>query len=90
MVKKYAYQPDDVWDVLDDFQSHFTINLLSYNTIRLSVQFMKQYQFSYWDSLILASALESACETLYTEDMHHDQLIEKKTRIINPFLQATP
>lgn len=27
----------------------------------------------------------SDCETLYAEDMHHSQVIEKKLTIINPF-----
>jgi predicted nucleic acid-binding protein len=40
---------------------------------------------SYWDSLIISSALESGCKILYTEDMHHNQIIEGKLKIINPF-----
>jgi predicted nucleic acid-binding protein len=39
-----------------------------------------------WDSLIIASALENGCKILYSEDMHHNHLIEKKLRIINPFI----
>ena len=45
-----------------------------------------KYGYSHLDSLIIASALESECSVLYTEDMQHNQLIEKKLRIINPFL----
>jgi predicted nucleic acid-binding protein len=33
----------------------------------------------------LASALEADCAILYTEDLHHGQLI-KRLRIENPFL----
>jgi len=38
-----------------------------------------------YDSLILASAVESRCAILYTEDMQHGQVIEKKLTIVNPF-----
>ena len=41
---------------------------------------------TYWDSLIVATALSSECSILYSEDMQHNQLIENKLRIINPFI----
>ncbi len=47
---------------------------------------MKQYQFQLFDAIIVASALESGCNTLYTEDLQHGQLIEGQLRISNPFL----
>ncbi|MEW6107765.1 MAG: PIN domain-containing protein [Nitrospirota bacterium] len=43
--------------------------------------------FTYWDSLILAVALENKCSMLYTEDMQHGQSIEGKLTIKNPFKQ---
>lgn len=42
---------------------------------------------SYWDSLIIAAALESNCSILYTEDMQHGQVIEKRLTLINPFIE---
>ncbi len=45
----------------------------------------KRYRFSYWDSLIIASALENNCSILYSEDMQHSQVIEDNLKIINPF-----
>lgn len=44
-----------------------------------------RYQYSYWDSLILAGALETNCTILYTEDLQHDQVIFDKLTIKNPF-----
>lgn len=40
--------------------------------------------FSFWDSLIVATAMLSGCDTLLTEDLSHGQTIEHLT-IINPF-----
>ncbi len=40
---------------------------------------------SFWDSLIVASALENNCNVLYSEDMQHNQIIEDQLKIINPF-----
>jgi predicted nucleic acid-binding protein len=44
------------------------------------------YSFSYWDSLIIASALEKGCDTLYSEDMQHNLVIENKLTIKNPII----
>ena len=43
-----------------------------------------RYRFSFYDSLIVAAALEAGCKTLYTEDLRHAQVVEGLT-IVNPF-----
>ena len=43
-----------------------------------------RYQFSFYDSLIVAAALEAGCKTLYSEDLRHSQQIDGVT-ITNPF-----
>lgn len=42
------------------------------------------YALSYWDSLIVAAALDSGCTKLFSEDMQHGQVIEDCLTIINP------
>ena len=42
------------------------------------------FQFSFWDSLVISSALAARCGILMTEDMHHGQTIQGLT-IVNPF-----
>ena len=44
-----------------------------------------RYRFSFYDSLIIAAALEAGCKTLYTEDLKHGQRIEGVT-VTNPFV----
>jgi predicted nucleic acid-binding protein len=44
------------------------------------------FQFSFYDSLIVAAALEGNCSVLYSEDMHHGLVIENKLTIVNPFI----
>lgn len=47
-----------------------------------------RYQFSFYDSLIVAAALEAGCSTLYSEDLQHGQRIEQLT-VIDPFMVKT-
>lgn len=42
--------------------------------------------FSFWDSLIVAAALDAGCSTLYTEDMQHGQVVDGRLTIVNPLL----
>jgi len=54
-------------------------------TTQSGLNIVDQYGFSYYDSLIISSALESKCTILYSEDMSDGQVIDKKLRVVNPF-----
>lgn len=51
-----------------------------------ALKIFNQYKFSFYDSLIVAAALETNCKTLYTEDLQHNQKIMNLT-IKNPFIK---
>jgi predicted nucleic acid-binding protein len=37
--------------------------------------------------LIVAAAIEENCTTLFSEDMHHEMVVEQDLMIVNPFKQ---
>jgi predicted nucleic acid-binding protein len=82
LLKKFKKPPVEIKATLTE-TSVFTNTR---QTIFKAVDLLEKYGFSFYDSLILASALESNCEILYSEDLSHNQLIEGKLRILNPFL----
>lgn len=45
----------------------------------------ERYGLAVYDSFIAAAALESGCDTLWSEDMQHGLIIDDKLRITNPF-----
>jgi len=53
--------------------------------IESSWDIQDQYGYSWWDTLIISSALFLNCQYLLSEDMQHEQKINRLT-IINPFL----
>ncbi len=61
------------------------IQIIQITTIRFAHKIKLKYGFSYWDSLILATALEAGCQCFYSEDMQHKQVIEGSLMIVNPF-----
>ena len=54
----------------------------------LACDIRDEYNISYYDSLILSSAINLKCSILYSEDMQHNQKIENLT-IVNPFEKQT-
>jgi predicted nucleic acid-binding protein len=57
---------------------------LKMETHRSALRICERYNYSVFDGLIIAAALEAHCSTLYSEDLQHGQLIEG-LRIVNPF-----
>ncbi len=43
-------------------------------------------QISYWDAQIVAAALLSGCDTLFTEDLEHGRTFDGQLTVINPFV----
>ena len=55
-------------------------------TITKAKDLIQKYDFQLFDSLIVASALQANCTILYSEDLHHNLLVENRLRIMNPFI----
>jgi len=60
---------------------------ITVKTHATALKIAKRYGFQIYDSLILASALETRCAILYSEDLQHGQKIQSLT-IQNPFLSS--
>jgi len=83
--KKLVADNEDQQIVLE-IVSSFTISEIDTLKVIQALDIKSRYQYSYWDSLIIATALILDCTILYSEDLHHNQVIEQKMRIINPFM----
>jgi predicted nucleic acid-binding protein len=53
-----------------------------------ATEIAERYRFSFYDSVIVASALLSGCRILYSEDLQHRQDIDKQLTVINPFSKS--
>lgn len=71
---------------IEAMMDYCVIQLITLSVIRLAHNIRICYRFSYWDSLIVASALDAGCTLLYSEDLQPHQLIKDKLRIMNPFV----
>lgn len=45
----------------------------------------RQHRLAVFDALLVAAALRSGCDTLWSEDMHHGLVVDGRLRVLNPF-----
>ncbi|MDR0518373.1 MAG: PIN domain-containing protein [Fibromonadaceae bacterium] len=76
----------DIKQYTDEIISSVRILPISVLTTRKAFKAKEKYHYSWWDSLVLASALENDCKIIYSEDMQHGQVIENTLEIVNPFI----
>lgn len=75
-----------ILSVIHELQSNFQVSTVTIQTIEQALLLGERYRYSYFDSLMLASALEQGCTVLYSEDMQHGQIIDGLLRIVDPFV----
>lgn len=85
-LSKNKVSEESIENYLSDIESQFNVVSISLDTVKRGLILKKKLHFSYWDSRIVSSALESDCSVLFSEDFSHGQMIEKKLKIQNPFL----
>ena len=55
----------------------------------LAMNIGERYQISHWDSLIVAAALATGCDMLYSEDLNDGQVFEGRLTVMNPFAEQS-
>ncbi len=84
---KYNINDNKILQKLQQIIDIVYIASLTLDTVIKCWEIRSKYKFSYYDSLIVASALENDCKILYTEDMQNGQIIEDRLKIVNPFTE---
>jgi predicted nucleic acid-binding protein len=85
VLAKNKIDNDKIIESIYQILNNVILSEVTFSIIERSWKLREKYHYSVYDSLILASAIESDCTILYSEDLHHNQLVENKLRIINPF-----
>jgi predicted nucleic acid-binding protein len=85
VMAKHRYLHEKITVYLNELISVCTVSAVTVQTVESAVFLKDKYAYSWWDSLIISSALESGCSRICSEDMQHGQIIEGSLRIENPF-----
>lgn len=89
LIRKAGMVEPELMDLVASFYTRCRVLGGGPETHRTSSRLRTAHQFSYWDSLIVAAALEAGCSILYSEDMQHGQVIDDRLTIVNPLLAPT-
>lgn len=85
-LRKIKISNTELDEFLDLFTSTFQVRSLDMDTFETGLMVSRRYGYQHYDSMIIAAALQAGCERLYSEDMQHRQVIDKRLQIVNPFV----
>ncbi len=85
LFKKFRISFEDIENTILEIDSVLQIVDFHLTTQIKAIRLKNKYNLQFYDALIVATAIENGCTILFTEDMHHEQMIEDKLKIINPF-----
>lgn len=87
MTGKLEASSRDAKGLLDDVLMPLWHIYPTHDLYRRGLDIHDRYGFSFYDSLMVASALDAGCRIFYSEDLQHNQTIEGLT-VVNPFLNS--
>jgi predicted nucleic acid-binding protein len=85
LIRKARFDEVQIREVVEAFAEICTIVELTTETLIQASNLRSRYNFSFWDGLIVASALEANASILYSEDMQTGLVVEGQLTIVNPF-----
>jgi len=83
--RKLGMSWSEIRDVLTPIRTICEIEPLTIETHDRGIEIAERYGLSFYDAMILASALSAGCKILYSEDLQDGQVIDRQLRIRNPF-----
>jgi len=83
--KKWKFHKEKIQNLIRQICLYCDVTYIYEDTIEKALTIHEKYGYAYYDSLIIASALEHNCLYLLTEDMAEGQVIDGRLTIQNVF-----
>jgi len=85
LLKQPQFPEQRIQQLIESFYANYAVLELSKPVLLESSSLRQRYSLSFWDSVIVSSALHTNAEVLYSEDMQDGLVVDRRLRIINPF-----
>lgn len=85
LLKKACFKEEEIKQIIQSLYNRCQVISFDLILLKSASNVRSQYQFSFWDSLIIASALSVKAKVIYSEDMQDGLIIMNKLTLINPF-----
>ena len=87
LTKKKLKTKEEAKGVIEQISELFPVSSLRLETTKRAIDLHVETAYSFYDCMIIASALENECETLYSEDFQNGHVLQGKSlTIVNPFV----
>ena len=84
--RKHALDWAELRQTLAGIRHFAMVHPLTLDMHQRAIELAQRYQFSVYDAMIAAAALQAGCTTLLSEDFQAGQLIDGRLKIANPFV----
>ncbi len=82
LIRKAQFDESAIRHLIHSFYNRYALGLIDRNSLIKSSELRETGQFSFWDSLIIATALNANINVLYSEDMSNGLVIEGRLTIV--------
>jgi len=86
LIKKAGFLENKIQGLIASLYKKYTVFELSQDILLMASKIRSDHSFSFWDSIVAASALDCDADFLITEDMQDGFVLYNKVKIINPFI----
>ncbi len=84
-VRKFKISTNDTKEFIEVISKKLDVVSFSKTTILNALDLKSKYNLQFYDSLIVATAIENHCNILYSEDMQDGLIVDNTIKITNPF-----
>jgi len=85
LLKKAKFDEEQIQSVIQSLYNRCQVLEFNLTILEAASNLRTQYYLSFWDSLIVASALSAGANILYSEDMQDGLIVANQLTLINPF-----
>ncbi|HEY9867420.1 MAG TPA: PIN domain-containing protein [Candidatus Obscuribacterales bacterium] len=85
LIKKAKLNENQIKAMIQSLYNRCQVLEFNLTILESASDLRTQYNLSFWDSLIVASALSGGADALYSEDMQDGLIVSQQLTIINPF-----
>ena len=84
-LRRFKLSINETKEIIEKISQSCKIYPYNKESILSALDLKERYRYQFYDSLILATALENDCTVVYSEDMRHNHILEDRLTIVNPF-----
>ncbi|WP_017299027.1 PIN domain-containing protein [Nodosilinea nodulosa] len=85
LMRKFKFTEVAIQSLIRSFYRKYAVCPMDEAILLKASDVRQRYNLSFWDSMIISTAIQYQCSVLYTEDMGHGLVIHDVLTIVNPF-----